>query len=113
MKEFKFDYDEENDDLFVYLEGAESTGAVELGNIVVDFDAQGNLAALEILDASVFFSKLISTAIKIAQIESLAIDIVNFRNMEALQLKIIAKGQTYMHTLLVPRIKTSSPALLN
>lgn len=113
MKEFKFDYDEENDSLFIYLDGVESNGAVELGSLIIDFDAHGNLVALEILDASVFFSRIISTAFKIAQIQSLAIEIFNFRNMEALQLKIVAQEQTYKHTLLVPRIKQTSPALLN
>ena len=38
MKDFKFDYDEENDDLFIYLEGKKSAGAVEIGDFIVDFD---------------------------------------------------------------------------
>jgi uncharacterized protein YuzE len=111
MKEFKFDYDAENDDLFIYLENAESGGAVEFGNIIIDFDDRGNLVALEILEASALFSKLISTAFQISQIESLEVEIVNFRNMEALRLKILAHKQIYTHTLLIPRIKQESPAL--
>ena len=38
MKEFKFSYDEGNDDLFVYLDGSKSEGAVEIGDFVFDFN---------------------------------------------------------------------------
>ena len=38
MKTFDFSYDEDNDDLFIYLPGAKSAGAVEMGDFVFDFD---------------------------------------------------------------------------
>ena len=113
MKEFKFDYDEENDDLFIYLEGAFSDGAVELGDLVLDFDSKGNLVAMEIINASTFFSKLVSGVFEISQIKSLEVEIVNFRNMSALQLKISTPLQKYFQTILIPRIVQESPALLN
>ena len=113
MKEFKFDYDEENDDLFIYLDGAKSGGAVELGDLVLDFDAKGNLAAIEVIEAPSFFSKLISNAFEISKIKSLEVEIINFRNMNALRLKIITPNQTFTQTILVPKIVQESPALMN
>jgi len=37
MEDFKFDYDSENDDLFIYLPKVKSAGAVEMGNFIFDF----------------------------------------------------------------------------
>jgi len=112
MKEFKMDYDKENDDLLMYLDGTESFGGVELGDLIVDFDKKGNLVGMEILNASVFFSKAISNLIEITKIKTVEIEIVNFRNMSALQMKINMPNQTYRYTVLIPRISQSSPALM-
>jgi uncharacterized protein YuzE len=67
MKDFKISYDEANDDLFMYSEGSKSEGAVEIGNIVLDFDKEKNLAAIQLINASEVLSKLIKKIIKIVR----------------------------------------------
>jgi len=57
MKNFNFNYDSENDNLFVYLEGKKSEGAVELGNVILDFDDNYNLVAMQILNVTDFFQR--------------------------------------------------------
>ena len=60
MEKFSFNYDVENDDLFVYLKGKKSSGAIELGNFILDFDNKGDLVAMQILNVSEVLSKIIS-----------------------------------------------------
>ena len=112
MKKFKFDYDKENDDLFVYLPNKKSKGAIELGNFVLDFDGKGNLVALQIFEASKVLSKLLSKFFKLAKIKELKINVVNFRNMATIQIRIITDSTKETANIIVPRIRQKkSPAL--
>ena len=77
MKNFKFDYDEENDSLFAYLENSKSEGAVEIGDFVFDFDKSGNLVAIEIFNASEIFSTVLSKIIELSKIKDFNIEIFN------------------------------------
>jgi hypothetical protein len=111
MENFKFDYDSGNDDLFVYLEGKKSVGAVELGNFVLDFDSKGDLVAMQILSVSDVFSKILSKMIKVAQLKQIQVEIINFRNMDAIKFKIFSDKQNETASLLIPHIKEKSPVL--
>jgi len=111
MENFKFSYDEENDDLFIYLEGKKSKGAVELGNFVFDFDENENLVAIQIFEASKVLSKLLSRIIKLAKIKNIRLEIVNFRNMTAVKMFVETSEEKIMAPIIVPRVKRSSPAL--
>ena len=111
MKKFEFDYDEGNDDLFVYLPESKSKGAVEIGNFVFDFDEQENLVAIEIFEASKILSKLVSKFIELSKITQLKAEIINFRNMAAVQIKITTNSGQETANITIPRIKEESPAL--
>ncbi|MBU0957732.1 MAG: DUF2283 domain-containing protein [Nanoarchaeota archaeon] len=111
MRDFKFDYDEENDDLFIYLDGAKSKGAVEIGNFVFDFDESENLVAIEIFEASGVFSKLLAKMIELTNIKELKAEIINFRNMAAIQIKITTDSGNDTANITIPCIKEDSPAL--
>jgi len=55
----KFDYDEEEDILFIYDPERKSFGSVELGgNVIIDFDGKKRVVALEFLDATESLSSL-------------------------------------------------------
>lgn len=110
MREFKFDYDENNDSLFIYLDNKKSAGAVEFGNFVFDFDNDEKLVAMEILEASHVFSKILSKLIKLTQIKTLSAEVINFRNMATIQIKITTDS-VYTTNITIPRIKEESPAL--
>ena len=108
MKNFEFSYDSENDDLFVYLKGEKSVGAVELGNFVFDFDKKRQLVAFEIIDASETLSKLLSKMLEISKIREMKAELVNFRNMASIRISIDDDNAT----IVIPNIKReSSPAL--
>ena len=111
MKNFNFNYDSENDDLFVYLERQKSAGAVEMGNFVLDFDVNGDLVAIQILNASKVLSKVLSKIIEITKIKEMKVEITNFRNMEAIKFKIITNNEEETASIFIPHIKEKSPVL--
>jgi uncharacterized protein YuzE len=111
MENFDFSYDPENDDLFVYLKDKKSAGAVELGNFILDFDAKGNLVAMQILNISEVLSKIISKMIEVSKLKETKMDIVNFRNMEAIKFYISDGTNSETATILIPHIREKSPVL--
>lgn len=111
MEKFDFSYDSANDDLFVYNKDRKSKGAIELGNFILDFDNSGNLVAMEITDASKVISKLVSKIVQLSRIKQMNVEIVNFRNMDAIQFEIITDAQNFKANVLVPNIREKSPAL--
>ncbi|MFA5992074.1 MAG: DUF2283 domain-containing protein [Candidatus Pacearchaeota archaeon] len=111
MKQFKFDYDEENDDLFIYLDGSKSNGAVEIGNFVIDFDKDENFVALELTDASKVLSKLLAKIIVLSKIRELKAEAMNFRNMASIKLKITTDSETETANIIIPTVRETSPAI--
>ena len=111
MEKFSFDYDSENDDLFIYLEGKKSCGAIELGNFVLDFDDKGFLVAMQIFNASEVFSKILSKMIEISKIKEIKVEIINFRNMDAIKFSISDNKTEEKANILIPHIREKSPVL--
>jgi len=108
---FEFKYDEEHDDLFIYLPNKKSKGAVEIGNFIFDFDEDENLVAMQILDASKVLLKLVTKVIEMTRIKEIQAQVINFRNMAVIKLDIILEGRKETITITIPRIKEKSPAL--
>jgi len=111
MENFNFSYDEENDDLFIYLKNKKSEGAIELGNIILDFDSDYNLVAMQIINVTEFFSKILSKIIEISKIQEIKMEIVNFRNMDAIKFIISDDKVEEKANILIPHIKEKSPVL--
>lgn len=111
MIDFKVDYDSENDDLFVYLEGAKSEGAVEAGNFVFDFDKNNKLVAIEVLEASQTLKALLSKIIELNKIKEFKAEATTFRNMASIKFTVSDEFNSETANILVPKIVESSPAL--
>jgi len=111
MIDFNFSYDLGEDDLFVYIKGRKSAGAIELGNFILDFDEKGDLVAMQILNASEVLSKILSKIIELSQIKQMQVKIINFRNMDAIKFKILTDSEEETANILIPHIKEKSPAL--
>jgi uncharacterized protein YuzE len=111
MKKFNFSYDQENDDLFIYLEGAKSAGAIELGSFVFDLDRNENLIAIQIFEASQVLSKLLKKSIEISQVKEFRTNLTNFRNMAIIKLEVSTNTDKEEIIMPIPRIKEKSPAL--
>lgn len=110
MEKFKFSYDSESDDLFIYLD-KKSAGAVELGNFILDFDEKGDLVAIQILNITEILTKFFSKIKEASKINEIRTEIINFRNIEGIKFKIIAEGEEETANFLIPHIKEKSPVL--
>jgi uncharacterized protein YuzE len=111
MKKFNFSYDAGNDDLFIYLGRKKSSGAIELGNFILDFDEKGDLIAIQVINVSQVFSKILSKMIEVSNIKEIQVEIINFRNMDAVKFKIISEDFEENTNILIPHIKEKSPVL--
>ena len=111
MEKFNFNYDPVHDDLFAYLKGKKSSGAVEFGNFILDFDNEGNLVAIQILNAMEVLSKIMSKIIEINKIKEMKVDIINFRNMDAIKFYVSDGKNEEIANILIPHIREKSPVL--
>jgi len=111
MKDFKFSYDKDNDDLFIYLPESKSAGSVEIGNFVFDFDKDERLVAIQIIEASKVLSKLVSKILELSKIKELKADIISFRNMAMIRIEITTDSAKETANITIPRIKEQSPSL--
>jgi uncharacterized protein YuzE len=111
MEKFNFDYDLESDDLFVYLEGKKSKGAIELGNFILDFDKRGDLVAIQILNISDVLNKFFSKIKDISKVKEIKTDRINLRNMEGIKFSISDEFNEESANFLIPHIREKSPVL--
>jgi len=111
MMNFKINYDLENDDLFVYLDGAKSKGSIEAGNFVFDFDEKGNLVAIQIIEASKTLKILLSRLIQLTNITKFKAEVTNYRNMASIKFSISDDSYTETANIIIPRIIKESPSL--
>ncbi|AEF96334.1 DUF2283 domain-containing protein [Methanotorris igneus] len=51
-KATNIDYDIENDSLYIYAEGQEYKDSLDLNDIIIDFNKEGSVMGIEVLDAS-------------------------------------------------------------
>ncbi|MBS3115448.1 DUF2283 domain-containing protein [Candidatus Woesearchaeota archaeon] len=117
MQNFKFSYDDENDDLFLHSAVSKSKGSVELGNLIFDYNSKKELVGIEILNASKVLGDLLSeektTVLKevLMNLTECKIEI-NSRN-KLLIIKIFLSGKNIelKPILSVPKIDGISPAL--
>jgi len=111
MKKFNFDYDSENDDLFVYLEGSKSKGAVETGNFVFDFNEKDDLVAIQITEASKVLKALLSKLIQLSNLKDFRAEVTNFRNMASIKFTMQDNTTKETANIMIPRVIENSPAL--
>lgn len=112
MQDFKFDYDEENDSLFTYLENSKSNGAVEVGDFVFDFDKKGNLVAMEIFNASELLKGVLSKMIELVKLKEFKVELFNFRNSRtSIRFSLDDGVEKEFANIIIPRISEKSPAI--
>lgn len=68
--------------------------------------------SIQIFEASQVLSKMLSKILELANIKELKADIINFRNMAAINLRIITDSVQETANIIMPRIRQeNSPAL--
>lgn len=115
IRKFKFDYDKENDDLFMYDPKSRSNRSIELDDLIIDYNSKMQISAIELLNASSFFTDL-GNAVgksKLLEIANCKVDIIPKSSFFLLKFILTFKSKEQLTTpLIIPSITEPSPAAL-
>lgn len=113
MRKFNFDYDFENDSLFLYDPKSKSKGSIEIEDFIIDFNNKKEVSSIEILNASSLLKEIVSVNKEtLKEIKDCHIDIIQKSSFFLIKLMLLFKSDRQIATpILVPRINESSPAI--
>lgn len=116
MQKFDFDYDAETDDLFLFNPKSKSKGSVEVGDIILDYNAHKELVGIQIRNASEWIKDICNEGVsKIKEIlngmTDCKINIKTKNNFLLIKVYLISKLKELSPVISLPRIIDSSPAL--
>lgn len=112
MKDFKFDYDSEYDDLFVYSD-KKSDGAVEIGDFVFDFCEDGEFTGFQIQNASKNLQKITGKSFEnLSELKDCKINVNNIRNFLALNISLIYQHDRIDINLMIPSTREENKILV-
>ncbi|MEM3374532.1 MAG: DUF2283 domain-containing protein [Candidatus Woesearchaeota archaeon] len=98
-KRFKFDYDIENDILFIYNPKLKSNESFEINNFIVDFSKNKEISAIEILNASSFFSNQENT---ITNINDCFVRILRKNSLIYIKITFFVENEKKLNNLIIP-----------
>lgn len=109
-----FDYDSENDDLFIYSSKNKSKGSIELNNLILDLDTNKNVVGMEIIGASTFLKNISKeiTKKKLSLIKKCYLDIKTDKNFIFITTHLEFDGETSTMPFVIPNIQEVSPAVV-
>jgi len=84
LRKFNFDYDFENDSLFLFDPKSKSKASIELDDFIIDFNKHKEISGIELLNASSFFKGL--------DLEGQTIDKQILKEIQDCKIKIIPKS---------------------
>ena len=116
IKQFSFDYDPENDNLFLYNPKSKSKASIELDNIIIDFNSKKQLSAIEITNATKILTALLKekTALDknmLQEIKDCKIEIIKQNNHLIIRLFIVLKSKKIFTPIVIPTINEPSPSI--
>ncbi len=102
-KETFFDYDSENDSLFIYKK-SKIKGSIDIGDIVIDMSIEGKVAGIEMLNVSDILKNLGVKAPKeiLGNIKSVSIRAVYKQDSIMVYYSIVSKSKEVSSSVAVP-----------
>ena len=117
MGKFNTDYDEEEDNLFLYSK-EKSKGSIEIGNLILDFNSKGNLVALEFINATSFLKDSVSsdneayiTKTSLSSINKCTVEAKQRQNFLFIKIVLHINNKAILIPITAPMIREKSPAL--
>jgi len=114
MKNYKFSYDKEFDDLLIFDSNSKSKGSVELGDIILDFNSKKEFVGIQLVNASKILKDIsgevdIDTVLK--HLKECKVQTINKNNFLIIKILLTSDTKQISSVLSVPNITESSPAL--
>ncbi len=117
IRKFNFDYDKENDSLFLFDPKSKTKASIEMDDIVIDFNNKKEVSGIELLHATAFFKGLDIEGKKISkqmlkEITQCKIEIIPKNNFIMIRFMLQFKSRKQLTTpVYVPSVQEPSPAL--
>lgn len=116
IRKFNFDYDEENDSLFLYDPHSKSKASIELDDFIIDFNNKKQVSGIELLKAATLFKNLSDSTLfnknDLKEIKECKVEIIERSNFILIKFLLLFKSNRQITTpLLIPMINDSSPAI--
>jgi uncharacterized protein YuzE len=113
IKNMSFDYDQENDILFLYDETTKSKASIDIDDIIIDYDSRKEISAIELLNTSKFFKDLDVQITKesLNELSNCAIEIIPKGRFFILRLNLKFKSGQLTTPIYIPSIHETSPAV--
>jgi len=119
MKKFKFDYDKENDDLFIYDPKLKGTKSIEVGDdLVLDVDNKNRLVGVELINATKLIAFFTSKEISSADIKNLlenlrqaSISVSQHKNLVKITLQLLGEKHEVVAPIIPLATQDAGPAL--
>ena len=115
MQKFEFSYNRKEDDLFVFKKGAKSAGSVEIGPVILDMDSDGQVVAIEFMNATEYLSSSTGTDIPgmgllLENLKECKVDVGVWRNaILTIRLLLLSGEKEAVWNFSVPRVTEASP----
>jgi len=116
-RKFNFDYDFENDSLFLFDPKSKSKASIELDDFIIDFNNRKEVSGIELLNASGFFNGLDLDGQKISkqilrEIQDCKIEIIPKINFIVIKFLLLFKSKKLLTApVFIPTINEPSPAV--
>lgn len=115
MQKFEFSYNRKEDDLFLFKKGAKSAGSVEMGPVILDMDEDGQIVAIEFMNAKEYLSSSTGTEVSgmgllLDDLKECKVDVTVWRNaILTIKLLLLSGEKEAVWNFSVPRITEASP----
>ncbi len=116
MKSFKFSYDRENDDLFLYNPSSSSEGSIEMGDLIADYNSDKELVGLQLLHASTLLQELAGKTAKniqavLSTLKKCSFLVKKTNGLLFVKVRFESKSQEMCSVFSLPNLQEMSPAL--
>ncbi len=115
LRNFKFDYDQKNDSLFLYDPNSKSKASIEIDDLIIDYNSKKEVSGIEMLKASAFFKSMDSKGFDkevLNDIKECKLDIISKSNFLFIKVIMFFKSNKVLETpMFIPQITEASPAL--
>lgn len=115
MQKFEFSYNRKEDDLFVFKKGAKSAGSVEIGPVVLDMNDEGQIIAIEFMNAKEYLSSSTDTNVPVMgllleNLKECKVDVKVWRNaILTIKLLLLSEENEAVWNFSVPQVTEASP----
>lgn len=117
LRNFNFDYDSENDNLFMYDPNSKSKASIEMDGFIIDFNSKKEVSGIEIMNASKIFKNLSFEDKQfdvelLNEIKECKVEILKNNNFLLIKFLLLFDSHMPLATpIMVPTINEPSPAL--